>query len=265
MPGKLTATYELATRDIHPIDAGPFTMQIGGSRPATATLKRSRRGLTLTIEIETDDPNGASEVADSYAARLAEHLTLWFCDFVKKALVPKRTERQFQGTDANTLHAFPGEVVFVGRAMKVLITAIPKVKNVQDALADFSLRLAAPPPVFAADLVVARQMYIAALEVENLASRFLIVYSALAVFSSFKLGTRGRTQERIDQILTTEDPTLTITRPPGRTRAETEFTKARNDLLHAEDRGRSPGSALSTLEGLTPRLQSLAGRILRKG
>jgi hypothetical protein len=53
------------------------------------------------------------------------------------------------------------------------------VKNVQDAGADFSLRLAAPPPMFAADLVVARQMHIAAVGVENLASRFLIIYSAL--------------------------------------------------------------------------------------
>jgi hypothetical protein len=108
MPGKLTVAYELATRDIHPIDAGPFTMRIEGSRPATATLERSRRGFTLIIEIETDDPDGASEVADSYAAQLAAHLTLWFCDLVKKALVPKRTDRQFQRTDPNTLHAFRG-------------------------------------------------------------------------------------------------------------------------------------------------------------
>lgn len=135
----------------------------------------------------------------------------------------------------------------------------------RDALSDFSLRLAAPPPAFAADVVVARQMYFAALKVENRASRFLIMYSASAVFSTFTPGTRGGTQDRIDQILTAEDPALAMTTPPSRTRAETEFTKARNDLLHAEERGRTPASALATLEGLTPRLQSLAGRILLKG
>jgi hypothetical protein len=237
MPGKLSVTYELPTRDVHVIDPGPFTTQIKGPRPATATLKPSRRGFTLIIDIETDDPTSASGIADSYAAQLAEHLTLWCCDRVKKAVVAKRTDSQFQGTDPNTLHAFPGEVVFVGHAMKVRITAIPKVKTLQDALSDFSLRLAAPPEAFAADVVVARQMYFAALKVENRASRFLIIYSALAVFSTFKLGTRGGTQDRIDQILTAEDPALPMTTPPGRTRAETEFTKARNDLLHAEERG----------------------------
>jgi len=191
-------------------------------------LRPSRRGFTLVIEIETDDPSSASDIADSYAAQLAEHLTLWFCDRVKKAVVAKRTDRQFQGADPNTLHAFPGEVVLVGHAMRVRITAVPKVKTLQDALSDFSLRLTAPPPVFAADIVVARQMYFAALKVENRASRFLIIYTALAVFSTFKLGTTGGTQHRIDQVLTAEDPTLTMTTPPGRTRTETEFTKARN-------------------------------------
>lgn len=265
MPGRLSVTYELPTRDIHAIDPGPFTTQIKGPRPATATLTPSRRGFTLIIEIETDDPTSASDIADSYAAQLAEHLTLWFCDRVKRSVAAKRTDRQFRGTDSSTLHAFPGEVVFVGHAMKVRITAIPKVTTLQDALSDFGLRLAAPPPVFAADVVVAKQMYFAGLKVENRASRFLIIYTALAVFSTFKVGTRGGTQDRIDRILTAEDPTLALTTPPGRTRAETEFTKARNDLLHAEERGRTPAPALAILEGLTPRLQSLAGRILLKG
>jgi hypothetical protein len=265
VPGKLSATYELPTRDIHVIEPGPFTTQLKGPQPATATLKCSRRGFRLIIEIETDDPTSASDMADSYAAQLAEHLTLWFCDRVKRAVVARRTDRQFQGTDANTLHAFPGEVVLVGHAMRVRITAIAKVKTLQDALSDFGLRLAAPPPVFATDIVIARQMYFAALKAENRASRFLIIYTALAVFSTFKLGTRGGTQDRIDRILTSEDPTLPMATPPGRTRAETEFTKARNEFLHAEERGRIPATALAIVEGLTPRLQSLAGRILRKG
>ena len=105
MPGKLSVTYELPTRDIHVTDPGPFTTQIKAPRPAMAALKPSRRGFTLVIEMETDDPTSASDMADVYAAQLAEHLTLWFCDHVKKAVVAKRTDRQFQGTDPNTLQA----------------------------------------------------------------------------------------------------------------------------------------------------------------
>jgi hypothetical protein len=131
MPGKLSVTYELPTRDIHVIDSGPFTTQVKGPWPATATLKPSRRGLTLIVEIETDDPTSASGIADSHAAQLAEHLTLWFCDRVKKAVVAKRTDRQFQGTNPNTLHAFPGEVVFAGHAMKVVIRTILRASTIQ--------------------------------------------------------------------------------------------------------------------------------------
>lgn len=150
-------------------------------------------------------------------------------------------------------------------ALKVKIVRIPQVKTLQDAMSSFGMRLAAPLPAFAADVAVARQMYFSALSVENRASRFFIIYSALAVFSSFKLGTKGRTQSRIDQILLAEEPTLLMASSPGRTRAETEFTKARNEFLHAEESGRTPDSALATLETLTARLQSLAGRILLKG
>lgn len=264
MRGTVSVTYALTAHGVHVVDRGPFTTQIHGPRPATAILKPSRRGFTLVIEIETDDPTIASDIADSYASGLAEHLTLWLCDYVKSPVVTKRTNRQFQGADPNALHAFPGEVVIV-HPLKVRIRPIPKVNTLQTALADFGARVATPPPVFAADVVVARQMYLAGLNVENRASRFLIIYTALAVFSAFKLGTKGGTQGRIDQILRDEDPTLPMTIPPGRAYPETEFTKARNDILHAEDRGRTPTSALAALEKLTPRLQSLTGRILLKG
>jgi hypothetical protein len=39
MPGKLSVTYELPTRDVHVIDPGPFTTQIKGPRPAHGNIE----------------------------------------------------------------------------------------------------------------------------------------------------------------------------------------------------------------------------------
>jgi len=271
MPGKFSATYKLPVPDIEVADRGPFTTQIAGPQPWaatwTATLEPSTDGFTLTIEIETDDPTAVWMAADSYAKRIAEHLTFWLCDHVKQAVIATRVNQSFQGTDSHTLHAFPGEVLFTGYTSTLRITRRYSGSDIAGVLADFSLHEAAPPPVTATDIVIARQMYLAALNVENSVARFLIIYSALAAFAAF-LGIKGKTQYRVEQILKAEDPTIPMIAPPPQSpkkAQETQFTSARNDFIHAEDRGRQPAAAISTIEGLTPKFQALAGRILRKG
>jgi hypothetical protein len=203
-----------------------------------------------------------------YAMRIGQHLTLWFCDHIKHAIIPAPTNQSFQGPDPNTLHVLPGQIEITGLPVTVIVTRRYPGDEIAKALKDFSLKEAAPTPAFANDIIVARQMYIAALTIENAASRFLIIYSALAAFAAFKLGTKGRTQSRVEKILTDEDPTIPMIAPPPQatiTIKETEFTSARNDFIHAEDRGRQPTAAAAVIEGMTPKFQALVGRILRKG
>ena len=145
---------------------------------------------------------------------------------VKQAVTATRVDQSFQGTDPNTLHAFLGELSLVGQGFTARITRRYSGSDIADALADFSLHQAAPPPVTANDLVIARQMSLAALNVDNAVSRFLIIYSALAAFAAFKLGTKGKTQSRVEAILRAEDPTIPMIDPPPqspKTEKETEF------------------------------------------
>jgi hypothetical protein len=78
------------------------------------------------------------------------------------------------------------------------------------------------------------------------------------VFAKFKYG-KGR-QKQIDEVLTTADPSLTLS-----SKGETEFTEARNDFIHADERGRDPAAAMSRIDAVASRFIALVGRRLRKG
>jgi hypothetical protein len=266
--GKLNVSYELAIPDFQVLDAGPFAQQIAGAPPWTATFRPSEAGLELLIEIETTDPSAAATAADGYARSLAEHFTFCLCDYdISHSVTVRRLgSPAFQSTDPNTLHVFQEELTLVGQALTVRITRRVKGKSIAGALAEFSFRQTAPTP-WANNLVIARQMFVAGLSVENRVAGFLITYAAVAVFATFK-GRTGGLQARIDAVLTAEDPTipaLSRRKISGKTVSETEYTAARNDFIHSDERGRDPKAAMATIESLTPKFQGLVGRILRKG
>jgi hypothetical protein len=267
--GVLSVTHELPIRDLEVLDPGPFMQQMSGSVPWTGTLAPSAAGLELLIEIPTNDPSLAADFAEGHARALADHLTLWLCRHdISQRVVPRRLgSPQFQSDEPNSLHVFMGELTLVGHAVTVRVTRRVHGQTFADGLADFAARQVAPPPVTATDLVVAREMFLAGLAVENRVASFLISYAALAAFAAFK-GGPGRPQARIDNILRAEDQSIamvTRTNASGGTTQETEFTAARNVFIHSEDRGRDPATALASLESLTPRLNALVGRVLLRG
>jgi hypothetical protein len=267
--GVLSVAYELPIKDFEVLDPGPFTQQMSGSAPWTGTLTPSDAGLELRIEIPTNDPTLAAGLADGYARALADHLTLWLCrhDISQRVIARRLGAPQFQSDEPNSLYVFTGELVLVGHAVTVRVTRRVHGQTVTDGLADFAVRQMAPPPVAATDLVVAREMFLAGVAVENRVASFLISYAALATFAAFK-GGPGRPQARIDNILRAEDPSIamvTRTDASGGTTQETEFTAARNVFIHSEDRGRDPATALASLESMTPRFNALVGRVLLKG
>lgn len=270
--GILSVTFELAIPDFVVVDAGPFTQQVRGTAPWTATLRPSPAGLELTIEIATgaaDDPADAAVAADNAARSVAEYLSFWLLDYdIVQRVKPRRLgSPSFKSDDPNNLHVFLGELTLIGHALTTKVTRRMKGKSIEEMLTEFSLRQAAPPPATATDLVIARQMYFAGLSAESLVSSFLIIYTAAAVFATFRSSV-GTLQSRIDDVLKNEDPRIAMfsgRHRKGKPVQETEFTAARNTFIHAEDRGRDPAAAMARIEALTPRFQALVGRILRKG
>jgi hypothetical protein len=81
-----------------------------------------------------------------------------------------------------------------------------------------------------------------------------VLYSALALAAELKYA-KG-SQGRVDRLLLAQNPKLPILPSPRKPRAtETLYTKLRNDLIHAEERGRDPTSAMRAIEGSVQKFQ----------
>ena len=262
--GTFTASYKLPTGTVRLSGTDPVVHTLRDPWCLKATLENSPTGLTLSLELNADDSETATGLADRCAVQLARFLTLRWADHIDSAIVPERTGRRFVSPDGSdrTLIVEPAVITVQGHA-PALQMSLPR-DQVFDALTAFELHESAPPPVFAADLEAAREMYFAGMQASHPIVRFLILYSAVALLGIFK--SRSGSQQMVDQLLLSEDPTIPLLPPPlPRTRRETTYTSARNVLIHAEERGKDPSSASAEVERLTPSFQSIVARILVKG
>ncbi len=262
--GIFTASYRFPAGVVRLAGAGPFVHILGDPWCLKVTIRESPTGLTLSLEFDADDPENATAWADRCAVQLASFLTLRWADHIDSAIALQRTSRDFvplDGADATPLPE-PADLRLQGHAPTVRIGLA--VEEVSDALTTFELHEAAPPPVFAADLVNAREMYVAAMRTGHPIVRFLILYSAVALFGIFK--SRDGGQKAVDRLLRFEDPAIPLVAPPPpRTRPETTYTYARNALIHAEERGKDPTAASAEIARLTPSFRSIVARILLNG
>jgi len=89
-------------------------------------------------------------------------------------------------------------------------------------------------------------MYAAGLESQNQVVRFVVLYSALALAALFKWHD-GR-QQNVDRLILDRNPGIPKSASPRNKNAqETLYTKLRNDLIHAEERGCDPAWAIAAI------------------
>jgi hypothetical protein len=90
-------------------------------------------------------------------------------------------------------------------------------------------------------------MYVAGVGSPDGVVRFLVFYSALALAALFRFG--NGSQQKVDQLLLALNPSLPVTPSPRNSNInETLYTKMRNDLIHAEDRGCDPTAAIAAIQ-----------------
>lgn len=272
MNWRFSGSYFLALPNVRS-DAGPYSQAIEHLSPWLASLSSCDGGLELTVAFDTEDREGASALADRHATELAEHMSLCLAAILTRPVEAKPVDWRLESADKNEAESVayvpPAKALFTGHAPTAVVTRRLEGARLENLLRDFRLRQMAPAPTFANDLVIARQMLIAALSVDNLVAKFLILYSALSVFGLFKFGPNGAKHDYIDRILLMHDPGLSVAKPQtrsgSRTRPETTFTQARNGFIHAEDRGRDPKAAIESIEKCAPQFLEVVAEILKKG
>jgi hypothetical protein len=136
---------------------------------------------------------------------------------------------------------------------------------------EVQVRLDAPAPAFAAQLYIALGLFASALQAEDPAVRFLILYDCIHLFAEFKLGGQ-QGQLDIDSLITAAEPRVHVAatgrlftsgKKKGTRAMETRYTKLRNDFVHAHERGADPETARNEMGAKLGDFQATAARILR--
>ena len=164
----------------------------------------------------------------------------------------------------------------VGKGTSKTFVVAPAIFNlsqreIDDLANDVALRVIAEEVPTAGQLYTAIDMYAAGLESQNNVVRFLVLYSALALAALFKEGSGGGGQENIDALIQKRNRVTVYPRPVkprrrGTKRAaksvtETLYTKLRNDLIHAEERGCDPKAAIAAIEKHIGDFQDAVSRV----
>jgi hypothetical protein len=266
--GKLDATFKLVLRGLT-LNASALSQS--ADRSAQVVLSSEPQGFRLAVSVEGLTKEGATARAQRIADGVYEALLLAFAKSLDESTAPRLEASIFTPADGSanhhTLHATSAHVSLEGAEVAVSLGVSPE--RLTPLIDRVLLDIQAGQPVVSAMLYSSRRMFRIAMETDDSVASFLIYYSALSLFALFKLGrNQGRRQQAVDALLIAENPLIerrSITRANGKVVVETLHTMARNNFIHAEDRGADPEAAVQAIESQLGDLKSLVAGILNKG
>jgi hypothetical protein len=236
-----------------------FEIELQGLELPTAAEFHPRRDLKaklspgspaqLSVSVVGTDESTTHAVSARFVRKLYLKLLLRFARNIEHAAHPRRIRSSFSseeaessGSTATVSASLSGHTVVSASATVVISRA-----ELDTLINDLETSMRTPEPVTSAELYTAIDMYATSLESRNKVVRFLVLYSALALAALFKWHTGN--QEKVDELLLAVNSTLPVL-PSQRypKRNETLYTKLRNDLIHAEERGRDPAHAMAAIE-----------------
>lgn len=209
--------------------------------------------LQLEIEIRDEQKSKAEfeTLGQEIATAVFRTFILRLADRVKTGRPPQLTSSRVETfSESGSVEVVSsGGMVIGGKAEIRIGTGREYVEEIMQIA--LTRAHALPPP----QLQPAMEVFLAGLEVEDAVTRFLIHYNALALLCEL-LGRKTR-QKDIDGLIIETDPKCSKAPTGQRGGDETLFTKARNDLIHAHDRGQDPTTARKVIETQVRELQRI--------
>ncbi len=252
--GTLDQTFEFSLHGVELPSATAFEV------PAHGLTARLEPGTPLRLKVSVlhTTKNEASSRAEVFVMQLYRQLLLRFAASIERSEPPRGMHQTFApaGPSPATHAAASLTMVQVGGSPPNLLSQ----REIDAVAKEVELRLTTSQPATSAQLYTAIDMFTFGLESPNKVVRFLVFYSALALAALFKWHNGG--QEHVDKLLLAIDPELSMSPSPrNRNKTETLYTKLRNDLIHGEDRGDDPASAIAAIEAYLERFQRDASRV----
>lgn len=224
---------------------------------------RLESAKSLIVTVDGMEQIRAGAEAEKVARELYVRMLLRFGEHITSSSAPRSVRQTF--TPAPEAPSRP-KTVSLTHAIDAVIAPRANVvlseSDLKKLVQDVESRVVTPQVVTSAPLYTAIDMYAVGLESKNTVVRFLIFYSAVTLAALFKRSGDG-SQRRVDGLLLTVNPHIPVQpspRDPKRT--ETLYTKLRNDLVHAEERGCDPAKAIAALEAHIPSFQQDVASVL---
>lgn len=250
MSGTLKALFEV---EVHGVGF-PRPVEFSTKHGIRAKLAH-RNPAQLWLEVDGPEEVTARAEASRVAQKLYERFLLRFGTNIEYSVRPRLVSSDFSTATVEssaTKSSPPVNSVSASITGNATLSAVASVDMSEADLValvhEVEVRIVTPEVPTSAQLYTAIEMYVIGLEARNKVVRFLVLYSALAMAGLFK--NHDGSQESVDKLLLAQNPTLPILPPPPSTRRrdETLYTKLRNDLIHAEERGCDPAGAMRAIE-----------------
>jgi hypothetical protein len=202
--------------------------------------------VKLSIQIEGTTKPEAQERADSFVQKLYRRMLLRFGPNIRGSTAPRCISRTFTPLQTSSPSSLAATITG-SSTVAAVITALLAPTEIEALVHDVEVRVVTPRLTTSAQLYTSISMYVAGIESQNRVVRFLVFYSALSLAALSRL--KDGTQQNVDQLLLERNSGLAVTSSPRNSNVnETLYTKLRNDLIHAENRGRDPAGAIAAIE-----------------
>lgn len=203
--------------------------------------------MQLTVSITNVAEPEADQRASKFAQMLYFRFLLRFGNRITKSEPPRLLGKTVKADNSVSATAVALTLPSLTIAAFATVTSPLSQAELDALVADLQLRFAIPELPTSAPLYAAIEMFAAAMEAQNAVVRFLILYSALTLAALFKYHKGG--QQHVDKLmLQTNSAIPTSASPKKMNMQESLYTKLRNDLVHAEERGWDPAAAIVAIE-----------------
>jgi hypothetical protein len=258
--GRLEQRYEFELQGVKLLDEMQFHVPEYSLR---ARLQHSGTPLSLFLRIEgTTQAEGEGRAA-LFVQELYRRLLLRFAPRIHGAMPPRCIDQAFRipATDSSpfgvTRTPVTGKITVEGQRPIVGLSSA----ELGGLAAEVRLRLVTPQVPTSAQLYTAIDMFIIGLESPNRVVRFLVFYSAMQLAALFKW--HQGWQEKVDELIRERNPDFPSWPSPKKKRKpEGLYTKLRNDLIHAGERGIDAAGAIAAIEAHIDQFQRDASAVL---
>nr|HEX4317761.1 hypothetical protein [Kofleriaceae bacterium] len=233
-----------------PIERVDGTLRIRAERPVAGD------GMLITTTISDVTQADGERAATGLVNATYEHALINLATYIESSSPPNLQSAAFEPVTPSS--------VATGTALGTSTGSAPGCACLAPTFVEPTLAMALQyraPRQAAPHAIAARRMFRIAMETTDAVASYLVCYSALALGA--RVAGLGGDQKAVDALLRGTEPSIKLRRTSrgGKDRDESEYTRIRNEFVHAESTG-APERAATEMHAHLQVFRALSGRAI---